>query len=146
MMIYEDALFSLEQSAECAISGYLILRLKGAETGMAELKADRAKALGDLLARAVRAVEAAVGAERVYVLSFCEVDTRLHFHLFPRTDWLLKEYFKANDCDADPVNGPRLFEWARKTFTAGSRLPEGIPDSGTIGGIIGGLLNKKECT
>jgi diadenosine tetraphosphate (Ap4A) HIT family hydrolase len=145
MMIYEDETFSLERSSECSIPGYLILRLKGPATSLAELKPDQAKTLGEMLAAAARAIEAAVKPERVYVLSFCEVERRLHFHLFPRTAWLLKEYFKANDCANDPVNGPRLFEWARKTFIAGSRLPAGIPDRGTVGGTIGKLLKKEEC-
>jgi diadenosine tetraphosphate (Ap4A) HIT family hydrolase len=105
----------------------LILRLKGAETSLAELAPEKARALGEMLAKAARAIEQAVGAERIYVLFFCEIDPRLHFHLFPRTAWLLKEYFKANDCAGAPVNGPMLFEWARNSFGPGSRVPQGTP-------------------
>jgi diadenosine tetraphosphate (Ap4A) HIT family hydrolase len=140
LLIFADEMFSLEQSSECSIPGYLILRLKGPATSLAELQPDQARALGEMLAAAAGAIEAAVRPERVYVLSFCEVERRLHFHLFPRTAWLLKEYFEANDCANDPVNGPMLFEWARKTFTAGSHLPAGIPDSETVCGIIGTIL------
>lgn len=125
--VFEDGTFSLEQSSECPIPGYLILRLKGPETALAQLPPETALRLGEMLAKAARAIEQAVGAERVYVLSFCEVDPRLHFHLFPRSAWLLKEYFKANDCANDPVNGPMLFEWARSAFGPGSRMPTGTP-------------------
>lgn len=138
--IFEDEMFSLEQSAACPIPGYLILRLKGAEIGLAELPQETAKLLGGMLARAARAIEQAVAPERVYVLSFCEVDPRLHFHLFPRTAWLLKEYFKANDCANDPVNGPMLFEWARGAFGPVSHVPRGTPDMETACGILRGIL------
>ena len=84
--------------------------------------------LGGMLKRAAEAVERAVRPERVYVLSFCEIEPRLHFHLFPRTAWLLKEYFMANDCANDPVNGPMLFEWARSAFGPGSHMPRESPD------------------
>jgi diadenosine tetraphosphate (Ap4A) HIT family hydrolase len=127
-LIFEDELFSLEQSAGCPIPGYLILRVKGEATALAQLAPEMAMQLGTMLARAAAAVERAVKPERVYVLSFCEIEPRLHFHLFPRTAWLLKEYFKANDCANDPVNGPMLFEWARSAFGPGSHMPKESPD------------------
>ncbi len=127
LMIFEGEMFTLEQSAECLIPGYLILRVKEEAKGLAHLPVATARALGGMLARAAKAVEETVGAERIYVLSFCEVDRRLHFHLFPRTAWLLQEYFKANGCADDPVNGPMLFEWARRAFGPGSHAPKGTP-------------------
>jgi diadenosine tetraphosphate (Ap4A) HIT family hydrolase len=139
-IIFEDGMFSLEQSAACSIPGYLILRLKGPETSLAELVPRTAKALGEMLARAAAAIEQAVKPERVYVLSFCEVEPRLHFHLFPRSAWLLQEYFKANDCSDDPINGPMLFEWARNAFGPGSCLPLGISDIETACGIMREIL------
>ncbi len=81
--------------------------------------------MGEILARAAKAIEEAAGAERVYVLSFCEVDRRLHFHLFPRTAWLLAEYRRTNPRQAGAVNGPMLFEWARKTYAQAGDLPAG---------------------
>jgi diadenosine tetraphosphate (Ap4A) HIT family hydrolase len=138
--VFEDKLFLLEQSTACPIPGYLVLRLKGPETSLAELKPDRAKALGEMLRRAVAAIEAAVKPERVYILSFCEVDPRLHFHFFPRTAWLLKEYTEANGCASDPVNGPMLFEWARNTFVPGSHVPSGAPDIETVCGTLREIL------
>ncbi len=86
----------------------------------------------------------AVGAERVYVLSFCEVDRRLHFHLFPRTAWLLKEYFKANFNANEPIDGPMLFAWARGAFGPGSHMPKGTPDMAAVGAAIRGILEQKE--
>jgi diadenosine tetraphosphate (Ap4A) HIT family hydrolase len=116
------------------------LRLTGPQVGLAQLPMETAKALGVMLARAAGAIEQAVKPERVYILSFCEVEPRLHFHLFPRTAWLLKEYFKANDCANDPVNGPMLFEWARSAFGPGSHVPKGTPDSETALGTMRDIL------
>jgi len=140
MRLFDDECFTLEQSAECTIPGYLVLRLKGPERSLAELEPETAKRLGEMLRRTVAAIEQAVTPERVYVLSFCEVDPRLHFHLFPRSAWLLREYGKANDCANDPVNGPRLFEWARAAFGPGSTLPRGIPDHESVCGALREIL------
>jgi len=103
---------------------------------LAQLPPETAMLLGGMLTRAAGAIEQAVKPERVYILSFCEVDPRLHFHLFPRSAWLLKEYFKANDNANDPVNGPMLFEWARNAFGPGSHVPKGTPDMETAGAIM----------
>ena len=140
LLVLEDELFSLEQCAECPIPGYLILRVKGEETALAQMVQGTAMQLGVILARAAAAVELVVKSERVYVLSFCEIEPRLHFHLFPRTAWLLKEYFKANDCASDPVNGPMLFEWARSSFGPGSHMPKGTPDLESACGIMREIL------
>lgn len=139
-LIFEDEMFTVEQSAACPIPGYLILRVKGEETALAQIPPETAMRLGTMLARAAAAIEQAVKPERVYVLSFCEIEPRLHFHLFPRTNWLLKEYFKANDCANDPVNGPMLFEWARSAFGPGSHMPQGTPDMETACGIMRDIL------
>jgi len=143
LLVFEDEMFSLEQSAECPIPGYLIFRVKGEATGLAQLPAETARALGEMLARTASAIEQAVQAERVYVLSFCEIDPRLHFHLFPRTTWLLKEYFKANFNANEPIDGPMLFAWARGTFGPGSHVPKGTPDSAAAAEAIRGILERK---
>jgi diadenosine tetraphosphate (Ap4A) HIT family hydrolase len=136
LMIFEDEMFRLQQNAECPVPGYLILRLKGPEVSLAQLPPKDAKRLGEMLTLAANAIEQAVKPERIYVLSFCEVDRQLHFHLFPRTAWLLREYFKANDCANAAVNGPMLFAWARGAFRPGSHLPKGTPDIETVCKIL----------
>jgi len=139
-LIFDDETFTLEPSAECPIPGYLVLRVKGQATSLAQLPAETARALGEMLARTAAAIEQAVGAERVYVLSFCEIDHRLHFHLFPRTAWLLKEYFKANFNGNEPIDGPMLFAWARGAFGPGSHAPKGTPDTTAAGEAIRAIL------
>jgi diadenosine tetraphosphate (Ap4A) HIT family hydrolase len=139
-LIFENETFTLEQSAECPIPGYLVLRVKGEAASLAQLPEETAMVLGKMLARAVSAIEQAVGAERVYVLSFCEIDRRLHFHLFPRTSWLLKEYFKANFNANEPIDGPMLFAWARGAFGPSSHMPKGTPDMEAVGSDLREIL------
>ena len=41
----------------------------------------------------------------------------MHFHLFPRSVWLLSQYASAYPTEHE-VSGPRLLDWARHTFHA----------------------------
>ena len=68
-------------------------------------------------------IELTVRPERIYILSFCEVDSQLHFHLFPRTGWLLREYRRANGGEGEAVDGPALFQWAKRSYLPGAALP-----------------------
>ena len=126
LRVFEDDRFTADQCATCAVPGYLIVRLKSPAVTLAGLDVDAAGSLGAMLARAARAVEAATVAERVYCLAFAEIDPRLHFHLFPRTRALLEAYQEATGTEGEPVNGPKLFEWARTTIVPGRPLPAGI--------------------
>jgi diadenosine tetraphosphate (Ap4A) HIT family hydrolase len=140
MKVYEDDLVAMAQSGECAIPGYLVLRVKTAGAALPDLDPGEAGRLGAALAGAARAIAAATAAERVYCLSFCEVDPRLHFHLFPRTRWLLDAYLEATGTGGQPVNGPALFEWARRRYPAGSALPPGIDDAAAVAARVSRLL------
>ncbi|NLI46552.1 MAG: hypothetical protein GX414_05535 [Acidobacteria bacterium] len=128
-----DDRFNLEAADFCTVPGYLILRVTGGATRLAGLASETARALGEMLARAAAAIEVATGADRVYVLSFCEVDRRLHFHLFPRTAWLLEAFRTATDAGpTDAVDGPALFGWARAACVPGRALPAGAPDPAAV--------------
>jgi hypothetical protein len=76
----------------------------------------------------VAALEAATGAERVYLLAFAEVDRRFHLHLLPRTRGLAQAWTAAAGADpASPVDGPALFSWVRAACVTEDRLPPGTP-------------------
>lgn len=126
-LIWEDDFASLAQADFCTVPGYLVLRTRIGVQSLGELDPTGACKLGGLLAAAVAAIEATTRADRVYCLSFCEVDRNLHFHLFPRTAALLMAYQEASGTTGQPVNGPLLFEWARDVFVPGSSLPAGWP-------------------
>ena len=125
--MFEDEVLTLDHADYCGVPGYLILRLKTAVESLSQLDSGAAARVGQVMSWATRAIERAVGAERVYCLSFCEVDRQLHFHLFPRSRGLLEAYETATATTGEPVNGPLLFEWARTTFAEGRALPEGFP-------------------
>ncbi len=130
--VFEDDAFTLDQSDACLVPGYLVLRLHDRASSLADLAPARARALGALLSVAARALEQVVGADRVYCLSFCEIDRRLHVHLFPRTRWLLEAYWRATGTEGEPVNGPLLFEWARTTLVPGAALPAETRDIAAV--------------
>jgi len=140
--LHADDRFTLEEADFCSVPGYLILRVTGEGTRLAGLEPAMARALGEALARASAALEAATGAERVYVLSFCEVDRRLHFHLFPRTAWLLEAFRAATGAGpADAVDGPALFGWARAACVPGRALPAGAPAPADVAAALRAALH-----
>jgi len=127
LRIFEDERFTVDQCDSCLVPGYLIVRLNGAVVALGQLDPDSARGVGEMLSRVSRAIQEAVGPERVYTLSFCELDPRLHFHLFPRTRALLEAYWRATGSAGEPVSGPRLFEWARTAVAPGRPVPAGLP-------------------
>jgi diadenosine tetraphosphate (Ap4A) HIT family hydrolase len=65
--------------------GELIVKTRRHCESLAELTAAEAEALGPVLQAAVQALERAVPAERIYVMSFNERLRHVHFLLLPRT-------------------------------------------------------------
>jgi hypothetical protein len=61
------------------------------------------------------AIEAVVRPERVYCALFSEETHVVHFHLFPRTEWLTAKYLAAHP-HVTEISGPRLMDWARRMF------------------------------
>ncbi len=74
-----------------------------------------------------------------------EVDRRLHFHLFPRTEWLLREYLRVHpQAWNKAVSGPALFEWARQAFVPGNGLAAGIGGGTEVAAAIRAALQQDE--
>ena len=130
--LWEDEWFRLEASAECTVPGYLLLRIKDPAASLGRLAPEAARRLGAVLARVASAIEAATGAERVYVLSFCEVDPHLHFHLFPRARWLAEAWRQAHPEAGESVDGTALFAWARAEYAPGRPLPPVFPQPAAV--------------
>ncbi len=68
----------------CVLRGWLILKTERHVEHIADLTADESASLGPLIQRASRALMAALGAERVYVMSMGEVVRHVHVYLIPR--------------------------------------------------------------
>jgi diadenosine tetraphosphate (Ap4A) HIT family hydrolase len=113
--IFTNAHFCIEPCASCSIPGYLIISSRVPVSSLSELSADAQAALGATLLAATRAIEAVVYPQRVYCALFAEENHSVHFHLFPRSDWLLSRYSNAHPEDPE-ISGPRLMDWARRTF------------------------------
>jgi diadenosine tetraphosphate (Ap4A) HIT family hydrolase len=138
---FENETFLVEAARDSAVPGHLIIRLKTGETSWGELSEPQAMALGAVVARTVRALEQAAGADRVYCLTFCEVERRLHLHLLPRTAWLLAAYQAATGTRGDAVNGAMLFDWARTQRPGALVPPRAAPDAAEICDAVRARLN-----
>jgi diadenosine tetraphosphate (Ap4A) HIT family hydrolase len=126
-------LFRLEAADFCAWPGYALLRPVSGTLSPAEFSAAEADQFGPALARVAAALEAATGAERVYLLAFAEVDRRFHVHLLPRTRRLAECWAAATGADAAaPVDGPALFTWVRAACVTDDDLPPGTPGRGAV--------------
>ena len=110
-----NAHFRIEPCSSCFIAGYLIVSPRVQVSSLPELSADAQNALGVTLAAATRAIETVVRPRRVYCALFAEETGSVHFHLFPRSGWLVASYFRAHPEEAE-ISGPRLLDWARSTF------------------------------
>jgi len=142
LRIWQDSQFTVDHTDECLVPGYLIVRMSGGSRSLGELSPDQSHALASLLSRTARAIEQVTAAERVYCLSFCEIDRTLHFHLFPRSRALLEAYLTATGASPGPVNGPVLFEWARTHIMTGAPPVPGLPSVDFVCGRLRALLGE----
>jgi len=76
------------------------------------------RALGPVLAHATDLIEKAVEPLNVYCAKFAEEARSVHFHLFPRTEWISREYQKTFGT-IEIIHGPLLLDWARDFFHEG---------------------------
>jgi diadenosine tetraphosphate (Ap4A) HIT family hydrolase len=107
--------FSVEACRTCYIPGYLIVMPRDAVEALSQMNPSVLASLGPTLAVVTAAIQAVVQPQRVYCALFSEQTRAVHFHLFPRTEWLTAKYFAANPDDTE-ISGPRLMDWARRTF------------------------------
>ena len=107
--------FTVEACGNCYIPGYLILTPRQAVESLSQMDPAALASIGPTLAVTTAAIEAVVRPQRVYCASFSEETRAVHFHLFPRTEWLTAKYFAAHPHETE-ISGPRLMDWARQVF------------------------------
>jgi diadenosine tetraphosphate (Ap4A) HIT family hydrolase len=107
--------FIVEACSACYIPGYLIVTPSDPADSLSQMDTTALAALGPTLAMITAAIEAVVQPQRVYCALFSEKTRGIHFHLFPRTEWLASQYFAAHSHEVE-ISGPRLMDWARQTF------------------------------
>ena len=113
--LVENLHFRIEPCARCPLPGYLIVSPRIRVSSLVDLPSNAQDTLGRTLAAATCAIQTVVRPRRVYCALFAEEAQSVHFHLFPRTEWLLASYSRVHPNDAG-VSGPRLLDWARSTF------------------------------
>jgi diadenosine tetraphosphate (Ap4A) HIT family hydrolase len=107
--------FIVQACSTCYIPGYLIVMPRDAVESLSQLNPAALASLGPMLAATTAAIEAVVQPERVYCALFSEQTRAVHFHVFPRTEWLTAKYFAAHPHETE-ISGPRLMDWARRMF------------------------------
>lgn len=115
-LVFETESFRVEQCRSCPLPGYLILSPKKRTRTCSDLEIETWRELGEAIATACRAVEAIIRPERIYIARFGEEVGEIHFHIFPRTRWLLDQYQKKVNLSSGPVSGPLIFDWSREAY------------------------------
>lgn len=112
--VLETPRFSVTPCYDCDVPGYLIVQPRQSSGTLIGLEQQTQHDLGQILARVEAAVLHVTDAERVYILRFSEGLASVHFHIFPRSREIAKDWIAAQpEAAADGINGPLLFAWAR---------------------------------
>jgi diadenosine tetraphosphate (Ap4A) HIT family hydrolase len=107
--------FIVEACSTCYIPGYLIVTPHDAVESLSHMNPAALATLGPTLAMTTAVIEAILQPQRIYCALFSEETRAVHFHVFPRTGWLTCKYFGAHPHETE-ISGPRLMDWARRTF------------------------------
>ena len=74
--------------------------------------------------------------EMIYIAKFAEFNKGLHFHIFPRSQSLLRVYIQKNPSTGDRISGPLILDWSRKYFKTNiEKLKEDKPILETLSTI-----------
>src|SRR5213593_3739092 len=90
--------FTVEGCSTCYVPGYLIVMPRDAVESLSQMNPAALASLGPTLALTTAAIEAVVRPRRVYCVLFSESAKAfgIHFHLFPRAEWLTAKYYAAH--------------------------------------------------
>ncbi len=109
--IYRTAHWDVAHAYNTSMVGWLVLVARRHIEALDELTESEAQELGNLIRRVSRALKAAIGCRKTYVVQFAEAveHPHVHFHIVPRMDNLPPEY-----------RGPKIFGYL------------GVPDSEAV--------------
>jgi diadenosine tetraphosphate (Ap4A) HIT family hydrolase len=114
--LFENDHFIIEHSMTYRIPGYLFVSSKVKVYSLSELSEEALICLGTTLGMAVKAVEIFIKPINVYYSKFGELGCPLHFHIFPRTQWIT-ELYRERFNNKGLISGPILLDWAIDQFT-----------------------------
>jgi hypothetical protein len=113
--VIQSDVFVAAPCIDCDVRGYLVLRALVPYEHLFSAPLEFQTQLGIILAKLEAAILSVIRAEHVYIVRFSEALPSVHFHLFPRTDELAGAFLQEN-LDVKTVNGPLLFDWARRKY------------------------------
>jgi diadenosine tetraphosphate (Ap4A) HIT family hydrolase len=113
--------YMIEQCS-CPVPGYVIVSPSSSFARIDDADDEHLRALGFVLAKTISVVRTVTAAEKVYCAQFGESGGVFHFHVFPRTEQILKHYRQATCSDLvdDGIPGPLVFHWARTYYQSES--------------------------
>ncbi len=114
--ITETEHFIAGQCLDTDVPGYLVLRFRESVRNLSETSPEVLSQFGPILARLEAAIATATKSDHVYIARFSEAIASVHFHLFPRTSGLRIQFVEEGHNQEHGVNGPLLFDWARRKF------------------------------
>lgn len=112
-IIYCNEEIVLWQNMDVYLPGYFILAPRQHITDYAEISDNVASQLIKMTKTVVKILQEQHEAKKVYQCCFGELTPHIHFHLFPRYEWMqsIKEI-----CDHGIIDGAKLFSFVRQKY------------------------------
>jgi|GEM_PF-1356023 len=101
-VIYQDDQVIVNHILDINIPGYVILSSSRHVAALEQLDIQELNRLSVILQSTIQKLKQILSVDKIYVCSFCEETEHIHFHLFPRYDWMLniKEAYTDEKVDA----------------------------------------------
>ena len=125
LVVFESEHFVVKQCSDVSIPGYLIIIPKSKIFFLSDFSPDVLHLLTSLIAKVEKVLIEVLKVEMIYIAKFAELNKGLHFHVFPRTEGILRAYIQDNPSTRDRLSGPLIFDWSRNKFKSSvERLKE----------------------
>lgn len=119
-LVCKNNYFSISHCYNNTVPGYLIVEPTINVSSVDGLNAAYLQYLGTSLACAIQLIKTIVRPIKIYCAQFGEEDANLHFHVFPRTSGITRQYLKTYPGQHQNIHGPILLDWARRVFRCSS--------------------------
>jgi len=112
-IIHRDDQVIVNHILDINIPGYVILSSLRHVTAFEQLDLQELNRLSVILQSTIQKLKQILSVDKVYICSFCEETEHIHFHLFPRYDWMLniKDAYVEGKFD-----GAKLFSYIRNEY------------------------------
>ena len=106
--------FRVESAKEYDIPGYYIIYANNGVKSIAEMPVEQLTEFAKIVQETQLKIQQTINPEKIYCLSFCEVLTDFHLHLFPRTKAMAQAFLKHEGLTMDSaIDGAKLFGFVR---------------------------------